>query len=89
MNGSAELLGQTIHMANALLSESGLPKKYWSEMVLTVNYLHNRMPVTGIDITPYESKTGLQPQLSHLCHIGQRGYVQDREPQTRWKKFSD
>ena len=83
MNGSAEQLGQTIHrMANAPLSESRLPKKYWSEMVLTTNYLRNRMPVTGRDITQYESKTGLQPQLSHLRHIGQRGYAQDRKPQT-------
>ena len=62
MNGRATRLGQTIHrMANSLLSESGLPKKYWSELVLTANYLRNRMPVPGRDITPYESKTGLQP----------------------------
>lgn len=90
MNGSAERLGQTIHrMANALLSESGLSKKYWSEMVLTANYLRNRMPVTGRDITPYESKTGLQPQLGHLYRIGQRGYVQDQKPQTGWKKVTN
>ncbi len=62
MNRRAKRLGQTIHrVANAILSESGLPKKYWSELVLTANYLRNRMPVTGRDITPYESKTGLQP----------------------------
>lgn len=48
MNGSAERLGQTIHkIASALLSESELAKKYWSEMVLTANYLWNRLPVTG------------------------------------------
>ncbi len=58
-------------------------------MVLTANYLRNSMPVTERDITQYESKTGLQPQRSHLRRIGQRGYVQDRKPQTRLKKFTD
>ena len=58
-------------------------------MVLTANYLPNRMPVTERDITQYESKTGLQPQRSHLRRIGQRRYVQDRKPQTRLKKFTD
>lgn len=58
-------------------------------MVLIANYLRNRMPVIRRDITPYKSKTGLQTQLGHLCHIGQQEYAQDQKPQTRWKKFSD
>lgn len=58
-------------------------------MVLTAYYLRNRMPVTGRNITPYESKTGFQPQLGHLRHIVQQGYAQDRKPNTVWKKFAD
>ena len=76
-------------MANALFSECGLPKKYWSEMVFTANELRNRMLVTGRDITQYESKTGLQLQLSDLSRVDQRRYAQDWKPQTGWKKFTD
>ena len=81
INGSAEQLEQTIHkMANAILSESGFSKKYWSEIVLTANYLQNRMPIKRRHITPYESKTGLQPQLGHLRRIGQCRYAQNQKP---------
>ena len=83
MNESAKQLGQTIHkMTNALLFESSLSKKYWFEMVLTANYLRNRMPVTRRHITPYESKTSFQAQLSYFCRIGQWGYAQNQKTQT-------
>ena len=48
MNGSTDRLEQTIHeIASTFLSESELAKKYWSEMVLTANYLRNQLPVIG------------------------------------------
>ena len=46
------------------------PKNTGQRFVLTAKYLRNQTPVMGRDITPYESKTGLLPQLSHLCRIG-------------------
>ena len=42
MNGAAECLGQTLYgMASAILKESNLPMKYWSELILTSNYSCN------------------------------------------------
>ena len=46
MNGAAELLGQTLDgMASDIIKESNLPMKYWSELILTFNYLRNRLLV--------------------------------------------
>ncbi len=40
MNGAAERLGQTLHkMASKMLKDSGFDLRYWSELVLTANYL--------------------------------------------------
>ena len=90
MNGAAERLGQTLHgMASAMLKESNLPMKYWSELILTSNYLRNRLPVVGRAITPYEARTKHKPCLQHLRRIGQSGFTQNRKPYTGWKHFQD
>ena len=90
MNGAAERLGQTLHgMASAMLKESNLPMKYWSELILASNYLRNRLPVVGRAITPYEARTKHKPCLQHLRRIGQSGFAQNRKPYTGWKHFQD
>ena len=58
-------------------------------MICTSNYLRNCQLVLGKSITPFEASYGRRPQLSHLCHIGQIDYAQDRKPSTGWKKFQD
>lgn len=83
MNGAAERLGQTLYgIVNAMLKESGLPLKYWSELILTSNYLRNRLPVVGRTITPYDVRTKHKPNLQHLRRIGQCGLAQNRKAYT-------
>lgn len=58
MNGAAEHLKKALHgIASAMLKESGLPMKYWSEPILTSNYLRNWLSVVGRTIRPYEART--------------------------------
>ncbi len=62
MNSVAERLGQTLHrMANAILTDSGFSIRYGPEIILTANYLQNREPVFGRDITPFEADTRRPP----------------------------
>lgn len=83
MNGTAERLGQTLHkMASTMLKDSGFELRYWPELVLTANYLRNRGPVVGRNLTPYEADTGHKPILGHLRRIGQIGLSQARKPHT-------
>lgn len=90
MNGAAGRLGQTLHcMANALRKDSGFAIQYWPELILTANYLRNREPVVGRDITPIEVDTQRPPFLGHLRRIGQRGVAQLRKPATGWLHFQD
>lgn len=90
MNGRAERLGQTLHKkAATMMKDSGLNIVYWPELFNTANYLRNRQPVTGQEMTPYEANVGQKPQLGHLRTIGQVGYAQVRKPNTGWKKLQD
>ena len=67
MNRAAERFGQTLYgMASAMLKESNLPIKYWSELILTSNYLCNRLPVIARIIIPYEARTKYKLYLQHL-----------------------
>ena len=90
MNGKSERLGQTIQQkASAMLKESGLPQKYWTEFVRTANTLRNLQPVTGRDVIPHEASTGNKPDVSHLRIIGQTGFCQVVLRNTGWKKYQD
>ena len=77
INGKSERLSQTIQRkASAMLQGSQLSIKYWSEFARTTNYLRNRQPVTGHDVTPFEASTGHPPDISHLRILKQTGYCQ-------------
>ena len=67
MNGTAERLGQTLHRkACTMQKDSGISMFYWPGLLKTANYLRNRQPVTGRNITPYEANVGRKPQLGRL-----------------------
>ena len=67
MNGAAERLGDILHLKAAiLLKDSDLPDSCQAQLFLTANYLRNRSPVSGHDVTPYENVTGAPPKLGHL-----------------------
>ncbi len=72
-----------------MLQGSQLPVKYWSEFARTANYLRNRQPVTGRDVTPFEALTGHPPNVSHLRILGQTGYCQVHLGNTGWTKYED
>ena len=89
-NGKAERLGKNLHkMASTMRVDAGLDEKCWAELVLIANYLRNRQPTAGRNITPYESHIGSPPKLGQLRIVGQTGYAQVRKPNTGWKKFQD
>ena len=90
MNGAAERLGQTLFgMVSTIVEDSELDWDYWTELVLTANYLRNRSPVAGRTLTPFEAATGHKPRISHLRRIGTPGYATRRRPATGWKKGQD
>ena len=68
-------------MTRYLLLESNLPKYLWSYAVKVASYIRNRCynPRTGK--TPYESLTGLKPNLSNMHIFGCTcfAYVQDKK----------
>ena len=67
MNGEAERLEQTLHrIANAILKDSGFAIRYWPKLILTANYLRNREPVVGRDITLFEADTR-RPLFWAIC----------------------
>lgn len=72
-----------------MLKDSGFGLRYWPEMVLTANYLRNRGPVVGWNLTPYEAHTGHKPLLGYLWKIGQVGLSQARKPHTGWQHWQD
>lgn len=75
-NGIAERKNRSLQeMANCMLLEAGLPKRYWGEAVLTAAYLQNRLPSRAVDRTPYELWTGYKPDLSMLRVFGSEAYV--------------
>ena len=71
-NGVAERMNRTLVEAiRSMLSESGLPKTFWAEALMTATYLRNRSPTTALTgMTPYEAWTGWKPSVNHLRIFG-------------------
>lgn len=66
INGVAEQLRQTLHgMASVILKESDFPMRYNLELILTSNYLCNRLPVVCHTIILYEA----YPNISQIFSI--------------------
>ena len=66
-NGVAERKNRSLkETMNALLNSSGLPQNLWGEVVLTANFILNRVPHRKTQQTPYEKWKGRMPNLNYL-----------------------
>lgn len=79
-NGTAERAWRSLFdMARCLLIDSGLPKQLWTYAVMTSAYIRNRCYNCRTGKTPYESMTGIKPNLSNMhvfgteCHAHVQG----------------
>ncbi|CAB0041972.1 unnamed protein product [Trichogramma brassicae] len=69
-----------VETARCLLTQSGLPKSFWAEAIMTANYTRNRCYTNTIGCTPYEKWTGRKPDVSHMRPFGEKIYALDKTP---------
>ncbi len=83
-NGAAESLNRVImDKLHPTVLSAHLDKKWWPEILLTVNYLRNLSPSSVIRKTPYKGWYGKKPDLSHLRIIGCTAYTKKIESKRR------
>lgn len=92
MNGVAERLNRTLQeKALAMLTASGLDRRFWNEAVLAANYIRNRCPTSTIGYqfknkTPAEIWTERKPNLSNMRIFGSICYNHiPREKRTKFQ----
>jgi hypothetical protein len=71
-----------IEKARTLLLGGDATEELWVDAVLTAAHLHNLMPVTGKNKTPYEMFHGSSPDVSYLRKWGCLAYVKHPKHQT-------
>ena len=80
-NGVPERVGRTLCcIVRCFLVDSELPPKLWGGLMLTVAYLSNRTPQSGLDMeTPFKRLYSKEANLSHLKIIDARafGHIKD------------
>lgn len=75
-NGKAERLNRTLtERERSMRFESQLPDRLWAESIMTANYLRNRSPRKGQDVTPYEAFYETKPDVSHMKVFGSVAYA--------------
>ena len=89
-NGVAERMNRTIlEKTRCILSNAGLPRKFWAEAVNTACYLINRSPSTAIECkTPVEVWSGAPADYTNLRIFGCPAYahVNDGKLEPRARK---
>ena len=79
-NGAAESLNRVlIDKLHLTMLAANLNKKWWPEILKTVNYLCNLSPSSVTGKTSYEGWYGNKPNLSYLCIIGCTGLAKKKE----------
>lgn len=87
-NGCAERKNRyLVEMARSMLVDSSLPNKYWGEAIVTANHMQNKLPVTGREVTPYETWNERKPNLSYIKRFGCKAYA--TIPAERRQKLDD
>ena len=66
-NGVVESKNRTLkEMMNAMLIGSGLPQNMWGKVILSANYLLNKVPKKKAEKTPSELWRGQHPSYKYL-----------------------
>jgi hypothetical protein len=67
-NGVIERKNHTlVEMAMTMLDEHRTPRRFWTDAIITVCYMSNRIFLRSIlHLTPYELRFGHKPSISHL-----------------------
>ena len=76
-NGVAERMNRTLEESvRSMLSESGLPKRFWAEALSTATYLRNLSPTKAVKgVTPFEAWNETKPNVQHLRVFGSICYA--------------
>ena len=89
-NGQAEAPNKTLgRLMRGMLYNAGLGSEYWSYALTHAVYVKNRLPHTKfhLKMSPYESLTGIRPNLSNLKVWGCRVVV--KQPIIKGAKLDD
>jgi len=89
-NGMAEAPNKTFgRLMRGMLYNAGLGSEFWSYALIHAVYVMNRMPHTkfNMKMSPYESLTGIKPNLSNLKVWGCRVVV--KQPIIKKAKLDD
>ncbi|KAL0744686.1 hypothetical protein Bca101_100787 [Brassica carinata] len=76
-NGVAERKNRHLmEVARSMMFQSNVPKRYWSDAVMSACYLINRIPTRVLqDQSPFEVLNKIKPFLNHLRVFGCVSYV--------------
>ena len=71
-NGVAERKNRHLmEVARSMMFHSNVPKRFWSDAVLSACYLINRIPTKILnDTSPFEVLNSTKPSLDYLCVFG-------------------
>ncbi|KAL0696278.1 hypothetical protein Bca4012_063458 [Brassica carinata] len=65
-----------MEVARSMMFYTNVPKRFWSDAVMTACYLINRTPTRVLDdLTPYEVLNKRKPSVDHLRVFGCLYYV--------------
>lgn len=85
-NGIAERKNRTlVEMATCMLIQSGLPRTFWAEAILTAVYIRNRCPSRSLDgKLPHEIWTGKIPTAIHFQIFGTKAHMLDKSKHVKF-----
>lgn len=87
-NGIAERKNRSlVEMARCMLTDAGLPIRYWGEAIITATYLQNCLPSRAIPTTPFERFHGHPLDVSHIRVFGSPAF--SLVPPERRRNWSD
>ena len=70
-NGVSERINRTLQeMAVSMLAHSRLPKSFWADALSSACHIRNRLPVSPLNVSPYQKWFGVAPNVDHVRVFG-------------------